>query len=85
MATKNLTVRIRCTEREKADWQSAAGGERAFSDWARRTLNGEAQKRALTKDEQVTSFPLLSTLSLAPATTAPSSPSGKKSYEPDFK
>lgn len=83
MATKNLTVRIRCTEREKADWQSAAGGERAFSDWARRTLNGEAQQReaegAPEFEIKPATYPNTSgAIQVQPA-------SGKKSYEPDFK
>lgn len=83
MATKNLTVRIRCTEREKADWQNAAGGERAFSDWARRTLNNEAQQR---EDKTSPEFEIESAdypntsgaIQVQPA-------SGKRSYEPDFK
>ena len=32
-------VQIRCLEAEKAAWFRAAGGDKAFSAWARRILN----------------------------------------------
>lgn len=35
-------VRLRCKPSEKAEWFAAAGGERAFSDWARQVLNAAA-------------------------------------------
>lgn len=82
MATKNLTVRIRCTEREKADWQHAAGGERAFSDWARRTLNGASQQR---EAEALYTEPEKKIEVHVKRDWSGFTESGKKNYEPDFK
>jgi hypothetical protein len=37
-------VRFRCTDAEKAAWFKAAGGEKAFSAWARAALSAAAHR-----------------------------------------
>ena len=42
MATKSTTVRLRATDEQRDRWYLAAGGERAFSEWARGNLDRAA-------------------------------------------
>ena len=82
-------VQIRCSAEEKTRWIEAAGGPRQLSEWIRSRLNVQAS--LLSQDEQIALDKYQggpdwhSSLPLAPADTAPSRPSGKRNYEPDFK
>lgn len=41
--TREAKIEVRCTPEEKAEWDKAAGGQRARSAWARRILNNAAR------------------------------------------
>jgi hypothetical protein len=41
--TREAKIEVRCTPEEKAEWDKAAGGQRARSAWARRILNTAAR------------------------------------------
>ena len=42
--TREAKIEVRCTPEEKAEWDKAAGGQRARSAWARRVLNNAARE-----------------------------------------
>lgn len=42
MPTLTQTVKLRCSDGEKARWVEQAGGSRHLSDWIRRVLNKQS-------------------------------------------
>lgn len=51
--TREAKIEVRCTPEEKAEWDKAAGGQRARSAWARRVLNNAAREGEYLKSVEI--------------------------------